>query len=464
MLGKQWLNRYDSIDMRGTTIERAQSRQRKLNGIVAWYFDYVMESLPLMLQGALLLLGCALTRYLWEVNITVALVVLCITSFGITLYLLMVIAGAAFESCPYQTPGASICRPIVRYARYHLHPAVISSRLPDVTRNILTCGFAVGWWRSFRNPWYSTDNIINLSFLLFIPILLALDSFFLGRAILRWLAHFGKAVYRWLQRTFGKVRWLLVTFGKSAYHWFTHLPQEHGLYQHTVALDLQCVSWILQTSLDKLIHRAALKRLATMPELAQFDSTLVTGCFNVFINCINISGERVMIKRGFEEIATLSASSFLRTFLHLSVTDPTSNTLVDIRKHYDKVFPYLLDIRGIPTHSTITKIHILFDRCPIFYSFAQDDSTPPTPGHTPFSRDIVAIARAEYHRTGDREVPRRFLQFVVDTLSMDPPPPVPVVVDCLEIVAIDLGCDLSNVTTSTDRYICSDLMIIYISY
>ena len=75
MLGKQWLNRYDSTDMRGTEIERAQSRQQKLNGIIAWYFHYVMESLPLMLQGALLLLGCALSHYLWEVNITVASVV-----------------------------------------------------------------------------------------------------------------------------------------------------------------------------------------------------------------------------------------------------------------------------------------------------------------------------------------------------------------------------------------------------
>jgi hypothetical protein len=64
MLGKQWLNRYQSTDMRGTAIERSQNRQRNLDGVVAWYFDYVLESLPLMLQVALLLLGCALSRYL----------------------------------------------------------------------------------------------------------------------------------------------------------------------------------------------------------------------------------------------------------------------------------------------------------------------------------------------------------------------------------------------------------------
>jgi len=57
MLGKRWLNRYALTDMRGTAVERSQDRQRKLDGIIAWYFDHVMESLLLMLQFALLLLA-----------------------------------------------------------------------------------------------------------------------------------------------------------------------------------------------------------------------------------------------------------------------------------------------------------------------------------------------------------------------------------------------------------------------
>jgi hypothetical protein len=80
MLDKQWLNRYASTDMRGSAIERSQNRQRKLDGIVGWYFDSAMESLQLMLQVTLLLLGCALSRYLW-ISRTIALVVLGVTSF-----------------------------------------------------------------------------------------------------------------------------------------------------------------------------------------------------------------------------------------------------------------------------------------------------------------------------------------------------------------------------------------------
>jgi len=40
MLGKQWLNHYDSTDMQGSTTEHSQNRQQKLDGIIAWYFDH----------------------------------------------------------------------------------------------------------------------------------------------------------------------------------------------------------------------------------------------------------------------------------------------------------------------------------------------------------------------------------------------------------------------------------------
>jgi len=86
--------------MRGSAAERSQNRQRKLDGIVAWYFDHVMESLPLMLQAALLLLGCALSRYLWDISIIVALVVVGVTSFGVVSYIFIVVAGTVSESCP----------------------------------------------------------------------------------------------------------------------------------------------------------------------------------------------------------------------------------------------------------------------------------------------------------------------------------------------------------------------------
>jgi len=104
MLGKQWLNRYASTDLQGTAIERSQNRQRKLDGVVAWYFDQVMASLSLMLQVALLLLGCALSRYLWE---TVTSVILGLTS---------LVSPSTFSSWPL----AQLLR-VARIKRLDLH-------------------------------------------------------------------------------------------------------------------------------------------------------------------------------------------------------------------------------------------------------------------------------------------------------------------------------------------------------
>ena len=80
--------------MRATAIERSQNLQRKLNSIVTWDFDHVMELLSLILQIALPLplLGCALSRYLWKIDTTITSVVIGVTSFGAAFYLFAVLS------------------------------------------------------------------------------------------------------------------------------------------------------------------------------------------------------------------------------------------------------------------------------------------------------------------------------------------------------------------------------------
>jgi hypothetical protein len=69
MLGKQWLSRY-LRHAGGSMIERCGDRQRKFDGLEKWPFRFCMESLPIMLQIALLLLmslgarGGVLTQYI----------------------------------------------------------------------------------------------------------------------------------------------------------------------------------------------------------------------------------------------------------------------------------------------------------------------------------------------------------------------------------------------------------------
>ena len=119
VLGKQWLSRYSQVDMRGSLVDRSRDRQRKMNGMVAWGFMIVMESLPLMLQGALLLLGCALSKYLFTIDNRIASVVLVFTASGLLFYLAIVIAASISYDCPFQTPLSLLVRFLVRFDSDH---------------------------------------------------------------------------------------------------------------------------------------------------------------------------------------------------------------------------------------------------------------------------------------------------------------------------------------------------------
>jgi len=116
MLGKQWVNRY-LRNRGGSAADKSRDRQRKLDGFKKWHFHLVIESLPVMLQLALLLLGCALSQYLWTISRTVAGVIAAVTIFGITSYVLFTLAATLYYNCPYQTPPSILTRTIIRHLK-----------------------------------------------------------------------------------------------------------------------------------------------------------------------------------------------------------------------------------------------------------------------------------------------------------------------------------------------------------
>ena len=106
MLGKQWLNRY-LRHAGGSMVERCGDRQRKCDGLQRWPFRLFIESLPVMLQIALLLLACGLCKYMASVNPAVEYTLITLTSLGVLFYIGVVIAGASSYDCPFQTPGSA---------------------------------------------------------------------------------------------------------------------------------------------------------------------------------------------------------------------------------------------------------------------------------------------------------------------------------------------------------------------
>ena len=452
MLGKQWLNRYQSTDMRGSAIDRSHNRQKKLGGIVAWYFNDVMESLPLMLQASLLLFGCALSRYLWEIDVTIASVVLGVTSFGVVSYLFIVIAGAVSESCPYQTPAAHCFRHILFHLHNHLLPTLRSApaaisvvapyNLSRLCQNSWCCRELFDWWTQFKRPWYSVRNFGNIMFtpifLLFLLIVLPRDVYRLVRSMVQ----------------------SLVSFSREAYH---HLVGRHRTTQQTITMDLWCISWILQTSLDKAVHLSTLKYLASIQNLANFHPTLVFDCFNIFISCVSVGNGKVVIMRGLEQLATESADGFFRTFHHLATIDPASSLLPDIQRRYNEVFPFEVDFTDLPFYSMMSKIHTLAGRFGNPRDIQWHNYGMSVQQLISFSKRMVRVAHEGYQQTQRRKVPRWILRCALYFLSLGPASSSSVVADSLTIVAIDLGCDVPDTVASDERWVQISLMVAFLT-
>ena len=132
MLGKQWVNRY-TRNKGGSIAERCGDRQRKLNGLHRWHFHGLMESLPVALQLALLLLGCGLSQYMWTMNQTIAGTIIGVTGFGILLYIAIAIAGTISYECPYQTPLSLVLRAFGAHRTFSYLRTCLDARVNSIS-------------------------------------------------------------------------------------------------------------------------------------------------------------------------------------------------------------------------------------------------------------------------------------------------------------------------------------------
>ena len=451
MLGKQWLNRYESVNMRGSAIERSRNRQWKLDGIDSWYFDHVMESLPLMLQAALLLLGCALSRYLWEINTTVASVVLGVTSSGVLFYLFIVIAGATFVSCPYQTPGAHILRHILkilchipgtlRYipdilhhvgnifyripGTFHPIPYYLSVLHSFLHRHSLFYGTPVFVWDQLKEAPHSPYNIAtSLLVILLLPICLIVD---IRRAIV----------------------WLLVTLSRRMRLW---LQQESD--RQVAMLDQHCISWTLRISLDGPVRLSALNYLATMTS-ADFDPALAVDCVNVLFDCVKVNDDKATIVQGFEQLATTSILCFFHMLPHL-ITTPRVHE--DVCQRYTRAIPPRTSFKDFLILGTIhTELYL--GPCSHWYErrisrrqMQWEDYKPSSGEHVVAAHVLAKISQEKYLKSGHK-VPRWLLRFALHSLSQSPLPPTSVIANSLSIITIDLGYDSSTTAALDERYV-----------
>ena len=153
MLGKQWINHY-LRNRGGSAADKSHDRQRKLDGLQRWHFDFAIESLPVMLQMALLLLGCALSLNLWTISRTVSGVAIAVTLFGVTSYIFFTLAATIFYNCPYETVYSSAIQTLASRSSTALIPMI--APLADASRY-----FGRRIRRFARNLYFGIRSVTN---------------------------------------------------------------------------------------------------------------------------------------------------------------------------------------------------------------------------------------------------------------------------------------------------------------
>ena len=158
---------------------------------------------------------------------------------------------------------------------------------------------------------------------------------------------------------------------------------------------------------------------------------------DVLLGCTDVNDDRVAVCPRLEQVAGVASICLLHV---LSSIGPTSMTFEDIHRRYIGVIPRKANFEG-PSFYTMNTIHALLIRSQERLPFEWMDYKPCAQEHTSFASTLVQVA---YNSRKRGKVPRWVLRFSLHSMLLDPEPPVSVIDDCLMIIAIDLGCSISE--------------------
>ena len=257
--------------------------------------------------------------------------------------------------------------------------------------------------------------------------------------------------------------WLLTSF--------TSWVRQVGLEPHTEqtteqqivshVLDLRCVLWTLQTSVDGPIRQSALEYLATITMDDSNPTRVVASWFDIFLNCIQVTNGSLTITQGYELLAEKFSLFCLHILSHVVVADPLPEVLEDVRQRFTGTFRSETNFGDLPFSHTLGIIQSVFcsnskntflmrplASWAVQWRVQWGNYQPSGSERAIVTPALVKFAQFGYKGSGRRaKVPRWLLRFAVHSLSQDPLPPPSVVSDSLSIIAIDLECgDLDAVT------------------
>ena len=195
----------------------------------------------------------------------------------------------------------------------------------------------------------------------------------------------------------------------------------------------------------------------TQKQLLQLWEKILTGnpelgvvYMDILLGCIDIDHNQLIERPGLGQVARAASLCLLRV---LSGIDPTSTAVKHMCQKYIDIVSHHANFEALLWCHTISVIHILFIGKQEGLSFQWMDYKPCPQEHALFANSLVQVAHKAQEHQG--KVPRWILRFVLHSLSLEPPPLTSVVIDCLSIIGIDLGCDISSTRAMTldERYI-----------
>ena len=347
-----------------------------------------MEFLPLMLQFALLLLGCALSLYLFAINLVVAGIAIGFTGFGLLFYLLIVSAATLSFNCPFQTPFSHVIRFMIHFDNEH------------VKHLKRTLKWLRGIFRQKRKPPSPKPG---------------------GHPPLE------------ISDTSG--------WGSSDHSELTIAGPSTPFGQETdwdgCVLDSNCIAWMFDKSMDEDV---VLDIMKFIPEVVWHPGILTTPLerlYDTVLECFDVSSGSPVVVSKLRSKAYLSAKALLHLAVQRKCIDNEFNTAV-LQSIAGRHRP--IGSRTYEGDSDLESTLGMIDR--VFMDSAFNpmrwEQFSFTASHHAWMGQIF-LCRAWYSLEIDETLPDDVREFVLYSLRLDPAPPVSVTTDCLLIISLLLG-------------------------
>ena len=379
-----------------------------MNGMVTWRFKTVMEGLPLMLQVALLLLGCALYIYLSTIDTTIARAIAFFIALGPLFYGVIVIAATISYDCPFQTPPSIFFHFLVRLDNKH---GRYLKRFRAWIRRMFS-------WRRRRKP-SEPDELQTLD--LQTPRSHPGGGSGLGEPYRNEPG--GRIELAW----FGPFHDTAAFFDEDN-NWGGHV------------LDSNCIAWMFEMPLGT---DAALDIIEFIPEVVWHSgirTTPLERLYDTVLECCDYSSGRPVVISKFKKKVYLSAKALLHIAIQRKcIGRESDNTVFDSissrhrnlgsqRYRGDSDLESALGIvdRIFNPHG--------FERMP-WNEFSFTDSH-----HAWMGR--ILLYRAWHVLMMGEPLPDDIKGFILYSLRMEPLPPASTVIHCLLIIGMVLGINL----------------------